>query len=165
MEEERRGLFQEILAEMDRAYDLMFEYDSMPHRYGDDTLYQMEAHTIQEIGRRPGITVTDLAARMGKTPSACSQQVRKLRDKGWVSQTRNTANNREYNLKLTGHGWAIFRSHEEFDNNCYLRSYEHLAAFSEQQLRTYLAVQREINAVFELDVQENQELFGSIPQK
>ena len=36
-----------------------------------------------------------------KTPSACSQLVRRLRDKGWVEQVRNAANNRQVMLRLT----------------------------------------------------------------
>lgn len=88
--------------EMDRAYDLMKEYDSLPHHYGDYVLYQAESHMIEHIGMNEGVTITKLAEELGKTRSACCQMVRKLRNKKWVEQIRNERNNREYNLYLTG---------------------------------------------------------------
>ena len=51
---------------------------------------------IDCIGRNAGITITELADDFGKTRSACSQMVKKLRDKGWVEQVRNKENNDEY---------------------------------------------------------------------
>ena len=94
MEDQREALLRQIWAAQDEAYDLMYEYDSLPHQYGANTLYQSEAQIIDHIGEQPGITVTELAAILKKTPSACSQLVRKLRAKGWVTQVRNEANNR-----------------------------------------------------------------------
>ena len=84
MEQQREALLGQIWAAQDEAYDLMYEYDSLPHRYGAHILYQSEAHIIDLIGEHPEITVTELAAILKKTPSACSQSVRKLRAKGWV---------------------------------------------------------------------------------
>ena len=98
MEQQREALLGQIWAAQDEAYDLMYEYDSLPHRYGAHILYQSEAHIIDLIGEHPEITVTELAAILKKTPSACSQIVRKLRAKGWVEQVRNAENNRIYNL-------------------------------------------------------------------
>ena len=86
MEQQREALLGQIWAAQDEAYDLMYEYDSRPHRYGAHILYQSEAHIIDLIGEHPEITVTELAAILKKTPSACSQIVRKLRAKGWVEQ-------------------------------------------------------------------------------
>ena len=86
MEDQREALLRQIWAAQDEAYDLMYEYDSLPHQYGENTLYQSEAQIIDLIGEHPEITVTELAAVLKKTPSACSQIVRKLRAKGWVEQ-------------------------------------------------------------------------------
>ena len=80
MEQQREALLGQIWAAQDEAYDLMYEYDSLPHRYGAHILYQSEAHIIDLIGEHPEITVTELAAILKKTPSACSQIVRKLRN-------------------------------------------------------------------------------------
>ena len=104
MEDQREALLRQIWAAQDEAYDLMYEYDSLPHQYGENTLYQSEAQIIDLIGEHPEITVTELAAILKKTPSACSQIVRKLRAKGWVEQVRNAENNRIFNLYLTDSG-------------------------------------------------------------
>ena len=37
----------------DTAYDLMSEYDSLPHSYGENVLYQAEAHLIDRIALHP----------------------------------------------------------------------------------------------------------------
>lgn len=104
MSKKREELLEQIWAAQDTAYDLMSEYDSLPHSYGENVLYQAEAHLIDRIALHPGVTVTDLANMVRKTPSACSQLVRRLRDKGWVEQVRNTANNRQVMLRLTPPG-------------------------------------------------------------
>ena len=40
MEDQREALLRQIWAAQDEAYDLMYEYDSLPHQYGENTLYQ-----------------------------------------------------------------------------------------------------------------------------
>lgn len=66
MEQQREALLGQIWAAQDEAYDLMYEYDSLPHRYGAHILYQSEAHIIDLIGEHPEITVTELAAILKK---------------------------------------------------------------------------------------------------
>ena len=52
----REELLQRLWEAQDEAYDLMAEYDSLPHRYGDNVLYQAEGHIIDLIADHPGIT-------------------------------------------------------------------------------------------------------------
>ena len=72
MSKKREELLEQIWAAQDTAYDLMSEYDSLPHSYGENVLYQAEAHLIDRIALHPGVTVTDLANMVRKTPSACA---------------------------------------------------------------------------------------------
>ena len=67
MEKERAKLLDELLNQIDRAYDLMEEYDSMSRKYGEVILYQVEAHLIKYIGEHPGTTVSDIAQDLNKT--------------------------------------------------------------------------------------------------
>ena len=97
----RYTIYHEMIDELDESYRLMHEYDSMIHDYGTAVLYQAESKIIHLVGERPGITAVELSAILRKTPSACSQILRKLRQKGWIEQTRNADNNREYNLTLS----------------------------------------------------------------
>ena len=67
-----------MMTELKLTNQLMNEYDSLPHDYGNAVLYQSEAHLIQCIGQNDGITVTEASKLLKKTKSACSQMVKKL---------------------------------------------------------------------------------------
>lgn len=156
----RYKLYQEMISVLDEAFELMVEYDSVPHDYGSATLYQAESELINLVGSMPGITASELAAKLKKTTSACSQIVKKLRQKGWIEQTRNEKNNREYNLFLTDEGKKIFQDHEQFESRCYMRTYKELEEFDENDFRIYMAVQRKMNKSFVLDVEESRMQLG-----
>ena len=155
----RQELFQKIWDAQDEAYALVSEYDSLPHRYGSDVLYQAEAYIVNWIGQIPGITITELAENLKKTPSACSQLVKKLINKGLVVQKRNADNKRLYNLHLTADGQRVYQDHVNFNLNCQQITYTMLAEFNDEELATYLRVQMRINEAFLGDVQRSKEHF------
>ena len=157
MEHRRETLLRQVWAAQDEAYDLMYEYDSLPHRYGENTLYQSEAQIVDHIGEQPGITVTELAAILKKTPSACSQIVRKLRAKGWVEQVRNEENNRVYNLYLTEAGRRVYQDHTAFDRSCQAATFRLLETFSSEELEHHLMVQKKLNEAYQSDVEHSRE--------
>ena len=160
MNDKRAELLDQIWRAQDTAYDLMCEYDSLPHHYGAHMLYQAEAHLIDLIALHPDITITDLANILRKTPSACSQIVRKLRAKGWVEQIRNEENNRQYNLRLTDEGQKVYQDHADFDRNCQALTFEKLTRFSDEELAVYLSVQKRINEAYQDDVRRSREYFN-----
>ena len=147
--------YKELLQSFDKGYELCSEYDSMPHQYGDEVLYQSEMHFLEVVGDTPSITITVISQQLGKTKSACSQMVRKLVKKELLTQERNEKNNREYYLNLTERGKEIYEVHKEFDEKCIQRTYKSLADFSEEELRSYISVQKTLNQVFQKDVDEN----------
>jgi DNA-binding MarR family transcriptional regulator len=157
--EDRFVLFKSIIEAFDEGFDLSEKYDSMPHQYGDQILYQSEMHIIQAIGKSPNTTVTTIANKMMKTKSACSQMVHRLQKKGLVIQKRNALNKREYHLELTSKGWAIFDRHEVFDDECLHRSCSYLDEFSDEELRIDIAVQKRLNEAFAVDVEQNTKVF------
>ncbi len=158
-DEKRSELLEQIWNQQNQAYDLMCEYDAMPHRYGECMLYQAEAHMIDLIALYPGITAADLASILRKTPSACSQTLRKLREKGLVEQLRNAANNRQYKLRLTESGQALYRDHAAFSADCQQRTFDRLAEFTEEELALYLRVQQRINEAYADDVRRSRKYF------
>ena len=107
MADKRQDLLDRIWTSQDTAYDLMLEYDSLPHRYGEHTLYQAEAQLIALIALHPDITITDIANILRKTPSACSQIVRKLRAKGWVVQIQRIQQSRSQSAHDCGGGKSV----------------------------------------------------------
>lgn len=151
----REKQYDELIAEFDTGYELCVRYDMMPHQYGDEILYQSEMHFLQAVGDEPNVTITALARRLDKTTSACSQMVRKLKEKKLITQERNQDNNREYYLQLTQKGREIYYAHEEFDRRCLQRTYQQLEEFTEQELQTYISVQKRLNEAFTRDVEEN----------
>lgn len=159
MNKNRQTLLNQIWEAQDTAYDLMYEYDQLPHPYGEYILYQAEAHVISLIATKPGITITDISNILRKTPSACSQIVRKLRTKKWVEQVRNEENNRVYNLRLTKEGMSVFRDHSAFDIEGQARTFKRLEAFSDEVLKHHLAVQEALIAAYQEDVRISREYF------
>ena len=107
--------YKKLLQSFDKGYELCYEYDSMPHQYGDEVLYQSEMHFLEVVGDTPSITITVISQQLGKSKSACSQMVRKLVKKELLTQERNEKNNREYYLNLTERGKEIYEVHKEFD--------------------------------------------------
>ena len=153
--DERYDLYCKLLYELDEGCRLIVNYDSVPHNYGSATLYQAESQIIHLVGPRPGITASEIAAIFKKTPSACSQLIRKLRKKELITQKRNKENNREYQLYLTENGVKIFEDHDRFEKRCYQRSYQNLSSFSEDDFKIYIAIQRKLNETFAMDVEES----------
>lgn len=154
------AMLQKIWESQDEAYGLMMEYDSLPHRYGAYTLHQAEAHVITLIAENPDITVTDISCILKKTPSACSQMIRKLREKGWVAQFRNENNNREYKLRITEEGEKVYLDHDSFDRECKARTFRKLEDFTKEQLNTYLEIQNKLIEAYAEDVKRSREYFG-----
>lgn len=156
-------LLQQIWSAQDTAYELMSEYDSLPHHYGSEVLYQAEAYIVNLVGQHPGITVTQLAEILNKTTSACSQIVRKLRAKGFVEQIRNPGNNRLYNLELTPEGSEVFQAHIRFNQECQEKTFELLRDFTDEELRIHLRVQDRLNEAYQDDVRRSREQFAKAP--
>ena len=88
-----------------------------------------------------------------------SQLVRRLRDKGWVEQVRNAANNRQVRLRLTPAGEHVYRDHAAFDKQCQALTFRRLEGFTEAELAAYLSIQRRINEAYADDVRRSREYF------
>jgi len=159
--DKRYELFCELLKTVDEGVDAIDEYDSLLHDYHGTVLYQAESQIIKAVGDQPGITASELSREFHKTNSACSQLIRKLKKKEWIRQERNEKNNREYNLYLTDEGKVIYKKHEDFENACYERTYHMLDEISEEEMRTYIRIQNQLNRAFKLDVEESRQLSGN----
>lgn len=151
-------LFLELLRQFDLGCKYVNEYNTLLHDYNGVILYQAESQFINALGKNPGITITELAAFFDKTPSACSQLMRRLKNKGWLYQKRNNENNREFKLFLTEEGEQIFHKHQEFENQCYLRTAKMLDGFTDDELAIYIHIQERLNAAFALDVAESRNI-------
>lgn len=96
-----------------------------------------EVHTIQAIGEREAMSVTDVATYFGVTTSAASQVVAKLAKKGFLEKRQALpGNKKEVHLLLTGLGWRAFRAHERFHGEDMRRLAAHLSVYPLQQIAT-----------------------------
>ncbi len=152
-------LLEQLWAAQDEAYDLMCEYDALPHHYGENILYQAEGEMISLIAVYPDSTITELAIILKKTTSACSQIVRRLKEKGMVEQIRNTKNNRQFQLRLTEDGQRVYQCHLEFNQDCQKETFAQLEEFSEEQLQNHLDIQRKLNEIYAEDVRRSRDKF------
>jgi len=153
----RDEILKQLWKEQDTAFELMTEYDSLPHYYGSDVLYQAEAYIVHEIGNTPQITVTELSEKLNKTKSAVSQMVKRLIDKGLVEQARDTENRRIYHLTLTKDGEKVYNDHIEFNRVCQKITFDMLSGFSDQELAVHTKVQQMINKAYQGDVDRSRE--------
>ncbi len=154
----RYQLFCDIIHSFDEGCELTKEYDSLLHDYNGVVMFQAESQLIKTIGNHPGITASDISQLFKTTSSASSQLIRKLREKGWVIQERNENNRRIWNLYLTEEGKKIYQAHYNFESRCYMRTFHSLDHFTEEELETYLKIQKCINETFKIDVKESQQL-------
>lgn len=153
--DDRYDIFCKLIDVLDEGVEYIRAYDEQLHDYQGVILYQAESQVIKSVGDHPGITVSELAKGTGKTSSAFSQLIRKLRGKDWIRQERNEDNNRIYNLYLTEEGQKIYEGHKAFENRSYQRSYHMLDDFSVKEMQTYMKIQSKLNESFRMDVEES----------
>lgn len=86
-----------------------------PNKFGTDKLlYSSEIHTLEMIGKYPGITVTELADRQGISKSALPKLIHKLIQKNLIYRYQETGNKKNILLELTDKGRVAVQHHFEF---------------------------------------------------
>jgi DNA-binding MarR family transcriptional regulator len=113
-------------------------------------MYRSEIHTVQAIGKNPGINVTTLAAYFGVTKSAVSQTIGKLKKKGLVRKTYVPGNAKEVMLELTDLGLTGFRNHEQFHMQALAVAREYFGDRFEEKFETIEAVMTDLNAILDM---------------
>ena len=109
------NIYEEILQKLEKVIVMMESMHTPSLSFGTGVLmHTKEIHTVQAIGRHPGINVTKLAENAGVTKGAVSQTINKLVRKGLVRKTHLPGNNKEIILELTNLGQIGFQNHEKF---------------------------------------------------
>ncbi|MDU2065146.1 MAG: MarR family transcriptional regulator [Sporomusaceae bacterium] len=111
MTEQRKEMLESIF----RLSKKFFETMKQPNKFGtDQLLYSSEIHTLEMIGKHPGITVTELADRQGISKSALPKLVHKLIQKDLIYRYQETGNKKNILLELTDKGRVAVQHHFEF---------------------------------------------------
>lgn len=157
---ERKDLVMEALNAVEELSSIMREYDSSQHIYGGYKLYQTEAHMIERIGNNPGISVTRLAVLLDKSVSACSQIIKKLLQKDFVTQYLLPENARVRKLYLTSAGKKVYRDHRRLENRCYRRDVKEFQDISDPEIDAFLKVSERIRKCFLADLEEQKKVLA-----
>jgi len=111
--------------------------EKLPADYGSGhPLFPAEIHTVELIGRNPGIAVTEVAKRQGVTKGAVSQVVKKLDEKGLVRKCKSLDNEKSILLILTERGKLAVEGHQRFHAKNDQEMLTELLGMSEDQLAT-----------------------------
>lgn len=104
----------EIFERWYRIHKKMNLMERIPCNFGlDDPLFLSEIHTVEAIGNTPDNNVRIIADVLGVTPSAASQVIKKLKDRGLVRKIRGIRNEKEVSIELTEQGLIAFTNHAQ----------------------------------------------------
>ena len=146
--------YESILRKLDRLVTVMESMHTPANSFGTGvSMYRSEIHTIQAIGKNPGINVTTLAEYFGVTKSAVSQTIAKLRKKGLLRKTHAPGNAKEVILELTDLGITGFHNHEQFHMQALAIAREYFGDRFEDKFDNIEAVMTDLNAI--LDIYES----------
>jgi len=119
-----------------RILNKMDANEKCPRDFGSgDMLHCSEIHTMMVIGKRPDISITDLAAALGITKSAISQMISRLEGKNLVEKRRSPDNEKGILLRLSPRGTIAYLGHEQYHAKIYARMQEKLGDMSPEQFR------------------------------
>lgn len=105
-----------------------------PKKYGTDSiLYPSEIHTLEMIGKYPGITVTELAERQGISKSALPKIIRKLVQKDLIYRYQAANNKKNILLELTDKGRSAFQQHSEFHQTFDIRIMKKIDSLTQEE--------------------------------
>jgi DNA-binding MarR family transcriptional regulator len=101
-----------LIAKFSRVSKLWQQLDSQPRKFGTETdLTGSEIHLVEVIGQNEGLSVTDMAKRLGITKGAISQTLKKLEEKGLVVKEVDPTNTSRITVSLSTKGKVGYYSH------------------------------------------------------
>ena len=101
-----------LIPKFSKVSKLWHQLDSKPRKLGTDTdLSAPEIHLIEVVGQKEGLSVTDLAKRLGITKGAVSQTLKKLDGKGLVVKEADPTNTSRITVSLSTKGKVAYYSH------------------------------------------------------
>lgn len=144
----------EALDAVEEISGIMREYDALQHVYAGYKLYQTEVHMLEQIGISPGVGASQLAKIFHKTVSACSQIIRKLLQKGLITQHCVPENARIRKLYLTETGKAVYEDHYRLENRYINRDINEFKDITVQDIELFLKICAKMRKCFRLDLDE-----------
>ncbi len=159
MSKKREELLEQIWAAQDTAYDLMSEYDSLPHSYGGKCVvpgggasHRPDRPPPRRHRHRPCKYGAQNAQRL--LPARAQAAGQGLGGAGAQRRQQPPGNAPPHPA-----GEHVYRDHAAFDKQCQALTFRRLEGFTEAELATYLSIQRRINEAYADDVRRSREYF------
>ncbi|OXS28378.1 MAG: MarR family transcriptional regulator [Desulfovibrio sp. MES5] len=108
-----------------------------------------EAHTIEAVGQKQPVNVTEIAVIFGVSRSAASQIVNKLHIKGLLEKKLAPHSEKELQLTLTPLGQRVFDAHKHFHGADQELLMDRLRGFSQSQIATVSELLKAIDEVMD----------------
>ncbi len=130
---DRSEKFYELMNIIYESSDKISAYRKVARQYGtEDSLYMVEVHTIDLIGKKDNITITDIARDMYKTKGAVCQIIDKLTSKNLVKKEVHPEDSRKNILLLTEKGKIVYDHHLAKDKIAFNRYLTRLEDFTQE---------------------------------
>lgn len=114
MSEQKRDI-EHVSELMERIIHMYIQSEKRPFSYESGVKFtRPEIHTINAVGKRPGINITELAKMQGVTKGAVSQMIYKLVRKGYVTKNTSPNSDSEVSLGLTEAGKVAYDAHRAY---------------------------------------------------
>ncbi|MCK9239881.1 MarR family transcriptional regulator [Desulfocurvus sp.] len=148
--ETKDDLILDVVRQFQRVAARYARIEELPIAVGDGVeVTTREAHTIEAVGLRGQMSVTDVANAFGITKSAASQMVSKLCAKGFLRKRQAPHSNKEYQLTLTPLGRKAFDAHARVHGEDRDALVERLRGFSLAQVATIAVLFEAIGEVLD----------------
>lgn len=120
--------------------------DKKPRPFGTKhSLYQSEIHFIDAVEPGDGITVSNVARKLGITKGAVTQIANKLVNKGLVEKYKKQGNKKEVYIKLTGEGEIAYENHRLFHKELNDKMIAYLDTLNTEQVQGLIGFMDIIN--------------------
>ena len=151
---ERIRLIEKLLQSCMLSAMAEINYFEKPRTYtrGESDLYMREAHLVVAVGPEGGLTMGELASRMGITQGAVSQLAARLERKRYLLRSKSAQDRRQTVAALTEKGKRLCAEHIAYDVESYQKVSQSLEDYSDEELTKlieYEAKMREIFTKFE----------------
>lgn len=130
------------LSDTIQRISVLTQSDSFAKDYGNGMKYtSIEVHTVSYIADHPGCISGEIAYSWGKSTSAVSQIISKLKGYGLIYIVKDKENQKKQLLYLTKKGSLLDQLHRQFDNEHLKPLLDYLLErFDEKQIETMIQV-------------------------
>lgn len=106
---------EKLMLAFKRLIHLLTTGKRSPREFGNTSLYRAEVHILEIIGKRPGLSGSDIVKDMKVTKGAVSQIISKLSKKGLIEKSPNADDMKIQELNLTRKGVEVLFHHSEHE--------------------------------------------------